>query len=231
MAHRLAARAAGKSVARSVEIADADRLDVETKAISSIETLLADRLDVVAGAVDAVYAGGVDNPSKANVRKITGALDDVLIESIRIYRTHVEGVAAVAIEAVAYQHQLVEQTLSLRYNGTAQAAVTTVDGLLPDMLDDAMARYRRVTDAVADQFTDQLDAAIRYAILSEDTLEHFRRRILSPGPARLPGTSGRGIWWRPLTPMSRSIREGATSIAAGLSSLVTASMNKEIRKR
>lgn len=145
--------------------------------------------------------------SRAEMTSLVTLATETLASTRPLFAALAETSLKIAGDSIAGELAVCEEALAAKYDGCAVAAMTRVADTQSDLLSAAIDQYAAIFDATLLWF--QIDATREWTAASlylEDAAA-LDERMFSTTTVRRPGHSGRGLWWKPYTWLSREVRE------------------------
>lgn len=218
---------AGDIVRLRVERLSDELLAEEHAVFAQFEFQFAERYPNALRLVQAAYRKGLAAEVRNGrmVEKCQLVVEDAVEACTEAVGGLLERASVMVMDSLADELTACESTLSKKYEGVAARAVAEVTGKSGAVQAAALDQFR--TEAVRSVMfwrTDWEDA-IRYAVMMGEEMGVLEKRLFSTDRVRLPGHSGRGVWWRVTGSMSRFAREVEFQSVNDLRTLAMSRMN------
>lgn len=222
-------RSAGEQVAARARRLSSDLLVEETRCFREIERLFGMAVPVLSGWV--VRTPALAMTGRELQARVQGLLAGCIEGSIGPVEVLLQRSGELAVESVLDELRLIEEAWPARYRGSADAALPLVTARMPRFVSAGVEQYRGdLPEVLSFGVQDVTQQALLWS-QTQETKDLLVQRIVSLEPNRLPGCSGKGVWWRSASWLELMARSVSIEVTNSLRSLAMGQMNEAMGGR
>lgn len=222
---RLNRAVAGRAVAaRAYRFLD-EMLGLEEVLFARIEREFIDAAPAVRDAVTTTADADLSARTRdALVTTTSTTLERVLAASSKHFAAFMDEALDMTQDAIHDELILCEQTLAARYKGTTAEALADLGADV--RRDVAVLALDEQAPATVLWIAQTLETEMKTAATREEDEANVAARLFAPSALRAPGHTGRGLWWRAYSTVTRNARTFQFTQVNGLRNDAIAAFNR-----